>query len=151
MDPRSLIIHLETPYCEYQSDIASIRDIVLAVLQCSNDYWSSLAVTWLENGAVIDAELEQELQKISVATALSQQLRHRAFALAHRYLQQQTIEELDVVRLIKLQTKNRDYSGTEGVKRAPSVGDIGTVVEVLQKTDEAVFVVEAIDLDGYTI
>lgn len=108
-------------------------------------------MTWLESGAVIDAELAQELRKISAAPVLSQQLRHRAFTLASRYLLQQRIEELDVVRLVKLQTNNRDYPGTAGVKRPPEVGDIGTVIEVFQTTDEVVFIVEALDLDGYTI
>lgn len=58
-------------------------------------------------------------------------------------------EELDVVRIIDLREGEREFSGSEGVSRAPRVGDIGTIVHTL-KPGEA-YIVECVDSEGWTI
>jgi hypothetical protein len=59
------------------------------------------------------------------------------------------IDELDVVRVAVLLDGHREFSGTEGVCRAPCVGDLATVVHVLEPG--CAFVVEAVNSDGYTL
>ena len=59
------------------------------------------------------------------------------------------IDELDVVRIARLLTQDRAFSGTEGVSRAPRIGDLATVVHVLEPG--CAFIVESVDHDGYTI
>lgn len=60
-----------------------------------------------------------------------------------------SIEELDVVRIARLLESERQFSGTAGAQRAPQVGDVGTVVHVLE-ADRA-FIVEAVDPEGFTL
>ena len=38
------------------------------------------------------------------------------------------IREHDVVRVIALNTLEREYSGSSGIARAPRIGDVGTVI-----------------------
>lgn len=59
------------------------------------------------------------------------------------------IDELDVVRVAALVEANRQFSGSEGVCRPPRIGDIATVVHVLEPG--RAFVVEAVDSEGYTL
>lgn len=59
------------------------------------------------------------------------------------------INELDVVRVVTLLQNDRQFSGSEGVSRAPRVGDRATVVHVLQPGH--VFIVEAVDSEGHTL
>jgi hypothetical protein len=59
------------------------------------------------------------------------------------------IGELDVVKVATLLESDRQYSGTQGVSRAPRVGDLATVVFVLEPG--CAFVAEAVDTEGYTL
>lgn len=52
------------------------------------------------------------------------------------------------VRVVRLNKSDREFDGTEGVKRAPRIDDIGTVVHVLSPED---VIVECVDAEGYTI
>lgn len=58
------------------------------------------------------------------------------------------LSEHDVVRIVRLRTSGRHFSGTEGVRRAPRVGDEGTIVNV--PTPDA-FVVECVTPSGDTV
>lgn len=152
MDPRALVVHLESPYATYGAVNASAREVVLAGLRWSNEYWSGLAVSWLEQGASIDSEVARELERLASMHALSQSLRHRAFALARRFTQVLPVEELDVVRVVALREKDRRFDGTEGVKREPRIGDTGTVVHAYATGEqEARFMVEAVAPSGHTL
>lgn len=152
MDPRALVVYLESPYSAYAPVLASVREVVLAGLRWSNDYWSGLAVAWLEQGAPIDLAIATELQKLATTEVISQSLRHRAFALARRFTRELPIEELDVVRVVALRNIDRSFEGTEGVKREPRVGDRGTVVHAHPTgSHEAAFIVEAVAPDGHTL
>ncbi|MFJ3463235.1 hypothetical protein [Achromobacter spanius] len=46
-----------------------------------SDYWPSLAIAWLEEGFPIDAEIARLLEIAATNKGLSQQVRHKAFAL----------------------------------------------------------------------
>lgn len=59
------------------------------------------------------------------------------------------IDELDVVKVVTLPMTHRKVSGSEGVCRAPRVGDLATVVHVLEPG--RAFVVEAVNADGNTL
>lgn len=59
------------------------------------------------------------------------------------------IEELDIVKVMRLLEPNRLFSGTEGAKRSPRVGDLATIVHVLEP--ECAFIAEAVDDEGYTL
>lgn len=62
------------------------------------------------------------------------------------------LEERDVVRVVRLRAAERPYDGTEGVLRAPRLGDEGTVVQAAAKGDaSATVMVECCDADGGTI
>lgn len=62
------------------------------------------------------------------------------------------LEELDVVRVVRLRTAERPYDGTEGVLRAPRLGDEGTVVLAAARGDaDGTVMVECVDADGMTI
>jgi hypothetical protein len=52
------------------------------------------------------------------------------------------------VRIVKLLTPSREFTGTEGVRRPPRIGDEGTIVLVY---DPQTFAVEMIDENGMTV
>jgi hypothetical protein len=58
-----------------------------------------------------------------------------------------TFKELDIVVVRSLRREVRPVDGTEGIRRQPLVGDVGTVVHVLGPAD---YVVECVDTDGRT-
>lgn len=60
--------------------------------------------------------------------------------------------ELDVVRAVHLASPDREYDGSEASRRAPRVGDIGTIVYVYAPDDpRAPYLVECVREDGYTV
>lgn len=62
------------------------------------------------------------------------------------------LREYDVVRVVQLLTTNREFDGTEGVKRAPRVGDTATIVHQYEPDNPAAPVVaESVDGNGNTI
>jgi hypothetical protein len=58
--------------------------------------------------------------------------------------------EYNVVRVTKLIQPDRYYDGTESVKRAPRVGDKGTIVFIPPETNSWC-IVECVNHDGLTI
>jgi hypothetical protein len=58
--------------------------------------------------------------------------------------------EYDVVRVTRLIQPDRYYDGTEGVKRSPRVGDLGTIVHIPPATNSWC-IVESVGKDGLTI
>jgi len=61
MDPRTLIINLEYPYREHNSSEVPALNILLAGLGWRTEYWPSLVVAWIEQGAPIDKEMKEAL------------------------------------------------------------------------------------------
>jgi len=62
------------------------------------------------------------------------------------------LKEYDAVRVVRLLTRNRHYDGTVGARRAPEVGDVGTIVHEYDPEDpRAPVAVENVDPDGDTI
>jgi hypothetical protein len=63
-----------------------------------------------------------------------------------------TFNELDQVQVVRLNNSTREVDGTEGVRRQPRVGDLGTVVALLQRgADPPGYYVECVDNDGLTV
>jgi hypothetical protein len=58
------------------------------------------------------------------------------------------MNELALVRVVRLAAPERDVTGTDGATRQPRIGDVGTVVFVLEPG--AAYTVECIDDDGMT-
>ena len=58
------------------------------------------------------------------------------------------LEEYDTVRIVSLGDRRRSFDGTDGVKRPPAVGDIGTVVH---ESPGGSLIVERVDAAGYTV
>jgi hypothetical protein len=58
-------------------------------------------------------------------------------------------KEHPIVRVTKLLSDQRAYTGTESVKRAPRVGDQGTIVHAFNKSGP--YVVECVNSDGLTL
>jgi hypothetical protein len=63
------------------------------------------------------------------------------------------LREYEQVKVIKLEEENREHDGTDGVKRAPLVGDTGIIVHITtdSNTENNIYTVENINADGYTI
>ena len=60
--------------------------------------------------------------------------------------------ELDVVRVVRLLEEVRPFVGTDSVKRAPRVGDVGTVVhDCAPGDDRAPLEVEMVESSGLTV
>ncbi|WP_312433233.1 hypothetical protein [Achromobacter sp.] len=79
----SLVTGLESPLAVAQDAGKADRLMVVEGLgpHWFSDYWPSLAIAWLEDGFPIDVEIASLLEAASDNTALSQQVRHKAFAL----------------------------------------------------------------------
>lgn len=56
--------------------------------------------------------------------------------------------EYGIVRVAHLHIADRPYQGTEGVRRPPRIGDLGTVVYAYDVTS---FTVECVNSDGLTV
>ena len=56
--------------------------------------------------------------------------------------------EYGVVQVARLLQPDRVFQGTEGVRRPPKVGDVGTIVHAYDPTS---FAVECVDASGLTI
>jgi hypothetical protein len=56
--------------------------------------------------------------------------------------------EYVVVRVARLRVVERPFDGSSDVMRAPRIGDVGTIVNVLAPN---AFVVECVDRDGMTV
>lgn len=152
LDPRALVVLLESPYTAYDATIVPARLAILAGLHCQREYWSGLAVSWLDAGAPIDDEIAESLDALAREKSLPQQLRHKAFAYARRYFQRQTFNEHDVVCVAALKAPGRSFHGAEGVKRIPCVGDVGAVIRAHYALDnEYAYSIECIDADGQTL
>ena len=90
MDPRKLVVHLESSYEMYDSAIAPAHDVLVAGLSWETAYWPGLAVQWLEQGAEVNAEIASLLEQIASRKAFPQALRHKAFAISRRWSRQST-------------------------------------------------------------
>jgi hypothetical protein len=152
MDPRALVIHLETPYAQYVPVLAAPELVLLAGLRWPTEYWAGLAIGWLEQGAPVTLAVAKELKNFSAKSTNPQSLRHRAFSLARDFERSHPIQELDVVRVVRLLAPSRPFEGTKRASRAPRVGDTGAVVHVYEKHDDShLFAVESVDNEGHTI
>ena len=61
------------------------------------------------------------------------------------------VKQYDLVRISKLLHLPDQYNGWEVNERAPEVGDVGTIVEILSGPNlPDCYVVEAVQDDGYT-
>ena len=87
MDPRPLLIFLEAPYADYQGP-APAREVVLAGLGFQLNHWIGLAVGWLEQGAPLDEEIVEMLNRVAETRHYQQRIRHRSAALAKRWVRQ---------------------------------------------------------------
>ena len=92
MDPRKLVVYLESPYDKYDPAVAPVRDVLIAGLSwdTATGYWQGLALQWLEQGAEVDAEIAALLDQIASRKAFPQALRHKAFAISRRRARQST-------------------------------------------------------------
>ena len=80
-----LVVHLETPFASCDLPNSVVRETLLVGLTWPTEYWVTLAIAWLEQGAPLDIELVAALDEIAVTKSFSQGIRHRAFALARRW------------------------------------------------------------------
>lgn len=87
MDPRALVVYLESPYSEQRCNQPPAHEIVLAGLQAPSEYWVGLDVSWLEQGAPANNEITQELNSIVENKHFSQRVRHHSSALVKKWYQ----------------------------------------------------------------
>jgi hypothetical protein len=90
MNPR-LLINLEKSFASCSLEVTMAKEVILEGLCSSSEYWAGLAVGWLEQGAPLDAEIVEALDKLNTKPKqISQGVRHRAFALARRWCRTQS-------------------------------------------------------------
>lgn len=92
MDQR-LVIHLETPFASCGLSVEEARGAVLMGLSWPTEYWVDLAIGWLEQSALLDAELAAALDAVTLKP-FSQGVRHRAFALVRQWQRVQLAPDL---------------------------------------------------------
>jgi hypothetical protein len=87
--PPSLVTYLEKPYTECAPNVP-VRDVILMALRwpTPTDYWPALAIGWLDQGAPIDQDIMNILSEIVEKKKFSQNVRHRAAALARKWKQE---------------------------------------------------------------
>ena len=62
------------------------------------------------------------------------------------------LQEYDTVRVAKLLSTTRQFSGTDGVSRPPQVGDVAIICHQYDPRDpKATVAVEMMDVDGMTV
>lgn len=61
------------------------------------------------------------------------------------------IREHDIVRVVRLREEGRNFDGTESVRRAPRIGDIGSIVHCDPSRSDAAVAVEMVDEEGKTV
>ena len=62
------------------------------------------------------------------------------------------LRQCDIVRVVRLNSPTRKFDGTEGVKRAPKVGDEAIICHQYDPTDAtATVAVEMVDKGGMTV
>jgi hypothetical protein len=62
------------------------------------------------------------------------------------------LREYDVVRVVRLLEQERSFDGTESVRRAPRIGDVGTIIHEYDPSHSgAPVVVEMVDEEGMTV
>lgn len=62
------------------------------------------------------------------------------------------LREYDRVRVTQLLTPDRQFDGTEGVRRPPRSGDLASIVhEYLPNDPQAIVAVEKVNARGYTV
>jgi len=63
-----------------------------------------------------------------------------------------SLREYDVVKVVKLIKAERSFDGSEGIRRAPAVGDVATICHEYDDNDPtAVVAVEMTDSNGLTV
>lgn len=89
----ALVTGLESPLAIAQDSGQADRLMVVEGLgpHWFSDYWPSLAIAWLEEGFPIDVEVAGLLEAASNNKALSQQVRHKAFALLVAWRRAQSV------------------------------------------------------------
>ncbi|WP_246226477.1 hypothetical protein [Pseudomonas atagonensis] len=63
----------------------SLRQLLVTALESDSEYWSGLAIKWLDDGFPIDHNLSALLLQCASRKVLSQSARHKAFSLARRW------------------------------------------------------------------
>ena len=59
--------------------------------------------------------------------------------------------ELDVVRIIRLNKPVREIDGTPDIMRQPQIGDNGAIVNIMKSNQGTIYTVENVDSEGFTI
>ena len=84
MDQNRLVLFLERPFPEFDATEATPEDVLVAGLTWPTEHWVDLAVSWIGQGAPVNAEIAGLLETVS-KRPLSQGVRHRAFSIAVRW------------------------------------------------------------------
>lgn len=84
-NPTVLVVNLETPLSETDLPLTERKAVVMAGLQWETDYWTNLALGWIEQGFPVDEEIARALALVASQRHRAQALRHRAIRLARRW------------------------------------------------------------------
>ena len=62
-----------------------LESVISLALQWKTDYWTQLALEWLEGGYPLSSDYVTSLERLSTTQRRSQRVRHRAARLARQY------------------------------------------------------------------
>jgi len=86
-NPSKLVALLEIEYREARiKGSQDIRETLVAGLNWETSYWVDCALSWIEQGAEIDEEINKRLNEISSNKNYEQKTRHRASTISNRWL-----------------------------------------------------------------
>lgn len=86
-NPSKLVVLLEIEYHEARiKGSQDIRETLVAGLNWETGCWVDCALSWIEQGAEIDEEINKRLSEISSNKNYEQKIRHRALTISNRWL-----------------------------------------------------------------
>lgn len=62
----------------------SLHQLLVTALESDSEYWSRLAIKWLDEGFPVNHDLSELLLQCSSRKTLSQSIRHKAFSFTRR-------------------------------------------------------------------
>jgi len=86
MNPSELVSNLQYPMESLDTSKYSYKSVIIAALTWDNDSWVPEALDWIDSGVELDNEIVKALEEISSNKENTQKNRHRAFAIAKRWL-----------------------------------------------------------------
>ena len=88
MQQSELVSKLINPLADLDAHVSSTA-VIMAALTWPTQGWVQAALDWIDQGALIDHEIVDALEVVAATKNYTQDVRHRAFAVAKRWRREQ--------------------------------------------------------------